>query len=302
MGAGLSRVNAFAVHAGSLYAGNTSSSFVYRWNGTGWQAVGGGLDGPAYALHSDASGHLFAAGEFTAAGGMPSLNIAGWDGSGWIAMPNGPTGPIAPYAYTMVGLKGEVIVGGRFTNAGGRTSSHLARYTDNPTPWIALQPSPSTSALPGDTLSLSATPASGYDFDGPLSFQWRRNGIPITDGPGGASPGGGTVTGSSGLIATLAGLPQPATLTIANLQPGDAGSYDCLTANNCGTATSQAAVVTVAAPCPADLNADGVIDFADYLEFLNLYDALDPRADLNADGVVDFADYLEFLNHYDAGC
>ncbi|MCC6679206.1 MAG: hypothetical protein IT436_18930 [Phycisphaerales bacterium] len=54
--------------------------------------------------------------------------------------------------------------------------------------------------------------------------------------------------------------------------------------------------------CPADLNGDCFVDFGDYLEFLNLYDAQDPLADFNADGFVDFADYLEFLNHYDAGC
>ncbi|MCC6675924.1 MAG: CRTAC1 family protein [Phycisphaerales bacterium] len=54
--------------------------------------------------------------------------------------------------------------------------------------------------------------------------------------------------------------------------------------------------------CPADLNDDLQVDFADYLEFLNLYDAQDPFADLNGDGNVDFSDYLEFLNAYDAGC
>lgn len=54
--------------------------------------------------------------------------------------------------------------------------------------------------------------------------------------------------------------------------------------------------------CPADLDGDGVVDFPDYLVFLNLYDADDPGADLDADGVVDFADFLDFLNHYDAGC
>ena len=51
-----------------------------------------------------------------------------------------------------------------------------------------------------------------------------------------------------------------------------------------------------------DLNGDGFVDFSDYLEFLNLYDAQDPRADFNRDGFVDFTDYLEFLNLYDAGC
>lgn len=56
------------------------------------------------------------------------------------------------------------------------------------------------------------------------------------------------------------------------------------------------------AGCAADLNCDGVADFTDYLEFLNLFDAGDLRVDFTGDGVVDFSDYLEFLNFYDAGC
>ncbi|MCC6675883.1 MAG: hypothetical protein IT436_01950 [Phycisphaerales bacterium] len=55
-------------------------------------------------------------------------------------------------------------------------------------------------------------------------------------------------------------------------------------------------------PCPADASGDGLLDFADYLTFLNLFDAADPRADINKDGTIDFADYLEFLNLFDAGC
>jgi len=58
----------------------------------------------------------------------------------------------------------------------------------------------------------------------------------------------------------------------------------------------------LAPPCAADLNGDGLVDFSDYLQFLNFYDVADPRADLNFDGEVDFADYLEFLNLYDGGC
>lgn len=54
--------------------------------------------------------------------------------------------------------------------------------------------------------------------------------------------------------------------------------------------------------CPIDYVPDGTIDFLDYLEFLNLYDAQDPLADLTHDGTVDFGDYLEFLNYFDGGC
>ncbi|MCC6677790.1 MAG: hypothetical protein IT436_11645 [Phycisphaerales bacterium] len=54
--------------------------------------------------------------------------------------------------------------------------------------------------------------------------------------------------------------------------------------------------------CPADLNDDSLVDFGDYLTFLNLYNQADPKVDYNKDGLVDFSDYLEFLNFYDAGC
>ncbi|MCC6675932.1 MAG: hypothetical protein IT436_02195 [Phycisphaerales bacterium] len=54
--------------------------------------------------------------------------------------------------------------------------------------------------------------------------------------------------------------------------------------------------------CPIDYTGDGQVDFADYLEFLNLYNAQDPRADLNGDGLVDFLDYLQFLNYYAGPC
>jgi hypothetical protein len=54
--------------------------------------------------------------------------------------------------------------------------------------------------------------------------------------------------------------------------------------------------------CPADLNEDGIIDFNDLLEYLNLYNAQDPRADLNGDGVIDFNDLLEYLNQYNTPC
>jgi len=54
--------------------------------------------------------------------------------------------------------------------------------------------------------------------------------------------------------------------------------------------------------CLVDFNGDRIVDFADYLEFLNLFDAQDLRIDFATDGVIDFADFLQFLNLFDAGC
>ncbi|MBM4108245.1 MAG: peptidase S8 [Phycisphaerae bacterium] len=63
-----------------------------------------------------------------------------------------------------------------------------------------------------------------------------------------------------------------------------------------------ALVVSGASRCVADWNADGVVDFNDFLAYLNDFNAGAPRADLNADGVVDFNDLLLFLNRYNAAC
>jgi hypothetical protein len=56
------------------------------------------------------------------------------------------------------------------------------------------------------------------------------------------------------------------------------------------------------ATCRVDLSGDGLVDFSDFLEFLNLFDAGDERVDFNEDGIIDFGDYLEFLNLFEVGC
>lgn len=106
------------------------------------------------------------------------------------------------------------------------------------------------------------------------TYQWRHDGQPID----------GAITD---------------TLAISMTGAGDAGEYDCVVTTGCGIVVSDPAVVTY---CVVDLNCDGLVDFADYLEFLNRYDDSDLTVDFTRDGLVDFGDYLEFLNLYDAGC
>jgi photosystem II stability/assembly factor-like uncharacterized protein len=54
--------------------------------------------------------------------------------------------------------------------------------------------------------------------------------------------------------------------------------------------------------CPADINVDRIIDFNDFLAFLNLFNTGDPDADLNADGSIDFNDLLVYLNLFNGPC
>lgn len=54
--------------------------------------------------------------------------------------------------------------------------------------------------------------------------------------------------------------------------------------------------------CPADFNHDGILDFFDYLDFLDAFANNLPNADFNNDTVIDFFDYLDFVNAFSSGC
>jgi hypothetical protein len=56
------------------------------------------------------------------------------------------------------------------------------------------------------------------------------------------------------------------------------------------------------APCVADVNGDFSVNVQDYLAYLQLYAAADPRADINHSGAVNVQDYLAYLQLYAAGC
>ncbi|MEY3229914.1 MAG: hypothetical protein RL689_1, partial [Planctomycetota bacterium] len=125
------------------------------------------------------------------------------------------------------------------SNACGSVTSAAATLTVDTLPVIATNPSP-VATCPGEpvTLSVAATGA------GPITFQWRRNGVPL-----------------DGAVA--------ATLLIAQAAPGDAGSYDCIATNRCGSTTSSAAVVTVNAapvitssPAPSSICLGQSVQFA----------------------------------------
>jgi uncharacterized delta-60 repeat protein len=89
---------------------------------------------------------------------------------------------------------------------------------------ITNQPQSQTNSS-GTTASFMVT-ATGTPYP---AYQWRKGGTNLSDG--------GNVAGS--------GSP---TLTITNVQTGDAGNYDVLVTNNFGSVTSAVAALTVVAP------------------------------------------------------
>lgn len=58
----------------------------------------------------------------------------------------------------------------------------------------------------------------------------------------------------------------------------------------------------LAAPCPADINNDGSLNFFDVSAFLTAFNTGDPAADINNDGMLNFFDVSTFLGAFGQGC
>ncbi len=218
-----------------------------------------------------------------------------WDHFGYL--PVGST--LAPWDSDGQGPIPERLVSfGTSTDWTGRNLNYGLHVFGSATPWLAHRPA-NTVGLEGNTITLVAAPAWGYaERAEGLNFKWRRNGVSLDDGPGGASPGGGVVSGASGLLRGSRDL----TLTIAHARPSDAGSYDLLVFNSCGSAASGTAEVDVIPICPADFDGSGTLDQLDVDLFLHAYEIGDDSADLNCNGGIEPGDLAAFFDAYSSQC
>lgn len=258
-------------------------------NGT-WQQVGSGFNGNVSSLFVDGP-YLYAGGSFTASGATPMAGFARWDGTTWSAVDTGANGNVGVIGK----YQSEIIAGGAFTRVGagagggprfGAIESELvARLPTTGAPWIAVEGQPqSTQVCRGGFVFMPLSVALGYETNPTPTYTWRRNGVPLVAGP---TPHGSTIELGVGMI-------------IRNAQPEDAGSYDCIVANTCGSVTSLAATLIV---CAADFNCDGVVDDLDFQIFTVAYDALvippaNPVCDINDDNLVDDMDFQSFVVAY----
>jgi hypothetical protein len=125
----------------------------------------------------------------------------------------------------------------------------------------------------------------GASGTGTLSYQWRRGGVPLSDG--------GEISGS----ATSA-------LTFTPAKAADAGMYDVVVTNTCAstTASTTSNAVAVTVVCRPDFDGSGVITVQDIFAFLNAWFAGDPRADFDGVNGLQVGDIFVFLNAWFAGC
>jgi hypothetical protein len=120
---------------GALYAGiGLFTSQVARWNGHGWQNLGGELDGDVADIALSGT-TLYVVGDFQKAGTASAKHIAKWTGNAWARVGSG-VGPQKVdewgaeegelYAVAVVGA--DVYVGGDFNRIDGVDANGIARW------------------------------------------------------------------------------------------------------------------------------------------------------------------------------
>jgi hypothetical protein len=129
------------VYAGGAFtsAEGVSANYIAGWDGSGWSALGLGMDNQVYALSAfdDGGGpELYAGGEFNTAGGVEVNRIARWDGSAWSALGSGMNNDVFALAVFDDGGGPALYAGGSFTTAGGASANRIARW--NGSSWSAL--------------------------------------------------------------------------------------------------------------------------------------------------------------------
>ncbi|MBL8880015.1 MAG: hypothetical protein JNG88_12920 [Phycisphaerales bacterium] len=293
MGAGFNgAVHAIEILNGVIYAGgdftasgSTSLNHIAKWDGSAWAAVGGGVDGPVRTLKVS-NNTLVVGGEFQMAGAIAARHLARWNGSVWAPIGGHTDGPVSSLAV----LQDELHVGGQFIRVrnGVLHSPIWARFSEHGAPWIVNHPQ-SAERPCGANFAPDVDIAQGY---GGLSYQWRKDGVPLVDGPTGT---GSTIIGANGNFGVI------------HVSQADEGEYDCVITNGCGEATSLPATLTILGHClRGDANCDGEVNNFDIDPFVlaltnpSAYAAAHPdctidNADVNMDGAVNNFDIDPFV-------
>ncbi len=174
---------------------------------------------------------------------------------------------------------GDTVVSGSPFESGGAAESGACYFFDG----VAACVSPAVTTQPvGQTTCVGAAVVQSVEAggSGPLAYQWRKDGSPLADG--------GAVSGATAPTLTI----DPAIHT-------DAGNYDCLITNGCGSVLTDAAALTI---CVADYNCDTFVSGDDFDSFVLDFYYGNPAADVNRDTFVSGDDFDLFVDRFVAGC
>ena len=180
---------ALYVGGGFTTAGPLAARGLARWDGRSWTTVAGpdglGLSGAgvlALAIYDDGRGPaLYAAGEFTSAGGRPVGNIARWDGNQWTPLGEGTDRTVTSLAVFDDGSGPALYAAGEFDRVDGMAAPKMARWDGSAWTPVAVPDMRGVEALAvyddGDGAALHAA----YSvFMPPGTRQWR---VARLDGP-----------------------------------------------------------------------------------------------------------------------
>ncbi len=167
------------------------------------------------------------------------------------------------------------------SNASGSVNSNTASLTLKAATTITQHPQSQT--VPAGGVTGFTVTATG---DGTIGYQWQKDGLNLADG---------------GHYSDVTS----ATLTISSADSSDAADYRCVITAGCGSATSNAATLTVGAPpVPGDFDHDDDVDQEDFGYLQHCLDTVAPPtdpdcADANLDndtaGNVNQVDMLVFI-------
>jgi hypothetical protein len=302
------------------YAGGTQCSGIAAWDGQNYHNLGVGLGGvfdaanAVRAFDPDGPGpkplSLFVGGEFYAAGDKTAFFIAIWDGTDWfpagqgfnesvdclaIYDDDGP-GPHAPSLYAS----------GLFSGPYGETwSAHGDGSFGGVARWNGSDWEPVGQGMRGFWYGNEVFKLAQFDRDGDgpeppslfaagtFSFADGNPADFIARWDGQAWHGleaGGLDDAAGSLVADQTNSPLGPALYVG-------GRF-----TTAGGTPSHNLAQYACPRCRPDLTGDGALDLFDFLAFVNLFNAADPRADFDTSGDLNLFDFLAFTNAFNAGC
>lgn len=209
-----------------LFGGRSAAGWqgdTWEWGGASWllRATTGPAARSAHGMAFDE-----ASGLVTVVGGVNATatlsDTWGWDGQRWTQFGASlPTGRSA-FALTYDPQRRALLL------FGGQTAGNSTFQNDT---WLFF-PGTELVEQPVSQLLVAGGSASfgTRSFGRPATgYRWRKDGVPLDDGPSGV---GSMISGA-----------HTASLTISNLSDADVGQYDCVVAAPCGETTSDAATL-----------------------------------------------------------
>jgi probable HAF family extracellular repeat protein len=235
---------------GSVIVGrfnNGLGEFGFRWTSAGGMVNLGQTPAGCLALRPRA-----VSGDGTVVVGQVSDNASGLTGFIWT--PSLGARVIGPHLTSRaVNLAGWTITDVTGISADGTAMCGNGIFAGQPLGWVVRNlPCPAFNSpigVIGDNGCVGGMAVLGVNWSmqvGALSsvtFRWFRNGVQIADGP---QPSGSTISGSTG-----------ATITISNMQIGDAGSY-VVAISAAGACETFSAPLTLQGPAQLALNINPV--------------------------------------------